>query len=61
MIHFFLCGRGQDREVIRKYVEHLHAGRPLCNDPNAMKKLVRCGEILDEVGIEKQEARDSSS
>ena len=37
------------REVIRKYVEHLHVDRPLYNDHNAMMKLVKSGEILDEV------------
>jgi histidine ammonia-lyase len=47
----FLPGRGTNRarEVIRKYVEHLHVDRPLYNDHNAMKKLVRSGEILEEV------------
>lgn len=47
----FLPGRGtaRAREVIRKYVEHLHVDRPLYNDHNAMKKLVQSGEILDEV------------
>lgn len=37
------------REVIRKYVDHLEVDRPLYNDHNAMKKLVKSGEILDEV------------
>ncbi len=37
------------REVIRKYVEHLNVDRPLYNDHNAMKKLVKSGEILSEV------------
>jgi histidine ammonia-lyase len=47
----FLPGRGTNRarEVIRKYVEHLHVDRPLYNDHNAMKRLVKSGEILDEV------------
>lgn len=47
----FLPGRGtaKAREVIRKYVEHLHVDRPLYNDHNAMKKLVKSGEILEEV------------
>jgi histidine ammonia-lyase len=47
----FLPGRGTNkaREVIRKYVEHLEVDRPLYNDHNAMKKLVKSGEILDEV------------
>jgi len=35
--------------VIRKYVKHLHVDRPLYNDHNAMKKLVKSGEILNEV------------
>ena len=49
----FLAGHGtqQAREVIRKYVEHLHVDRPLYNDHNAMKKLVKSGEILE--GVEK--------
>ncbi|GJQ35350.1 MAG: hypothetical protein JETCAE01_13600 [Anaerolineaceae bacterium] len=42
-------GTNKAREVIRKYVEHLHVDRPLYNDHNAMKELVRRGEILDEV------------
>jgi histidine ammonia-lyase len=42
-------GTGKAREVIRKYVEHLHVDRPLYNDHNAMKKLVKSGEILSEV------------
>src|SRR5512141_1062479 len=37
------------REVIRKHVEHLHVDRPLYNDHNTMKKLVKSGEILEEV------------
>jgi histidine ammonia-lyase len=47
----FLPGRGtaKAREVIRKYVEHLHVDRPLYNDHNAMKSLVKRGEILEEV------------
>ena len=42
-------GSQKAREVIRKYVEHLHVDRPLYNDHNAMKKLVKSGEIVDEV------------
>lgn len=42
-------GTGKARDVIRKYVEHLHVDRPLYNDHNAMKKLVKSGEILSEV------------
>ncbi|HRQ33632.1 MAG TPA: aromatic amino acid lyase, partial [Anaerolineales bacterium] len=47
----FLPGHGtkRAREVIRKYVEHLEVDRPLYNDHNAMKKLVKSGEILEEV------------
>lgn len=47
----FHPGKGTQcaREVIRKYVEHLHVDRPLYNDHNAMKKLVKSGEILSEV------------
>jgi histidine ammonia-lyase len=39
------------REVIRKYVEHLEVDRPLYNDHNAMKELVRSGEILEAVEL----------
>ena len=47
----FTPGKGSQkaREVIRKYVEHLHVDRPLYNDHNAMMKLVKSGEILVEV------------
>ncbi|MCC6299969.1 MAG: aromatic amino acid lyase [Anaerolineales bacterium] len=47
----FLPGRGTNRarEVIRQYVEHLEVDRPLYNDHNAMKELVKRGEILEEV------------
>ncbi|HMD80351.1 MAG TPA: aromatic amino acid lyase, partial [Anaerolineales bacterium] len=47
----FAPGKGTNRarEVIRKYVEHLHVDRPLYNDHNAMKRLVQSGEILEEV------------
>src|SRR5215510_571044 len=47
----FTPGKGSQkaREVIRKYVEHLDVDRPLYNDHNAMKKLVKSGEILSEV------------
>jgi histidine ammonia-lyase len=37
------------REVVRKYVKHLDVDRPLYNDHNTMKKLVKSGEILEEV------------
>jgi histidine ammonia-lyase len=42
-------GTSKAREVIRKYVEHLHVDRPLYNDHNTMKELVKRGEILEEV------------
>ncbi|HET9591172.1 MAG TPA: aromatic amino acid ammonia-lyase [Anaerolineales bacterium] len=42
-------GTNRAREVIRKYVEHLHVDRPLYDDHNKMKELVKCGEILEEV------------
>jgi len=47
----FTPGKGslKAREVIRKYVDHLEVDRPLYNDHNAMKKLVKSGEILEEV------------
>jgi histidine ammonia-lyase len=35
--------------VIRKHVAHLEVDRPLYSDHNAMKKLVKSGEILSEV------------
>lgn len=37
------------KEVIRKYVEFLDIDRPLYNDHNTMKKLVKSCEILEEV------------
>jgi len=37
------------REVIRKHVEHLRVDRPLYDDHNKMKELVKRGEILEEV------------
>jgi histidine ammonia-lyase len=47
----FHPGKGTQcaREVIRKHVEHLEVDRPLYNDHNAMKKLVKSCEILSEV------------
>ncbi|MEP7137153.1 MAG: aromatic amino acid ammonia-lyase [Chloroflexota bacterium] len=47
----FTPGKGslKAREVIRKYVDHLEVDRPLYSDHNAMKKLVKSGEILVEV------------
>jgi histidine ammonia-lyase len=37
------------RQVIRRYVDHLEADRPLFPDHNRMKELVKSCEILDEV------------
>ncbi len=47
----FQPGRGVSaaRGVIRKYVPHLDEDRPLYNDHNAMKTLVKSCEILEEV------------
>ncbi len=47
----FTPGKGsiKAREVIRKHVAHLDVDRPLFNDHNAMKALVKAGEILEEV------------
>ena len=47
----FTPGKGslKAREVIRRHVEHLHVDRPLYNDHNKMKELVKSGEILAEV------------
>ncbi|MEW5984630.1 MAG: aromatic amino acid ammonia-lyase [Acidobacteriota bacterium] len=47
----FTSGRGTQkaREVIRRHVTHLDVDRPLYNDHNAMKALVKSGEILAEV------------
>ncbi len=42
-------GTGAARRVIREHVEHLHVDRPLYNDHNAMKALVKSGQILEEV------------
>ncbi|MBN2787223.1 MAG: aromatic amino acid lyase [Paludibacteraceae bacterium] len=42
-------GSKKAHEVIRKYVDFLEIDRPLYNDHNAMKELVKQGEILDEV------------
>ncbi len=49
----FLPGKGTQRarEVIRRHVEHLHVDRPLYPDHNAMKALVKSGEILAEVEL----------
>ncbi|MFZ1043529.1 MAG: aromatic amino acid ammonia-lyase [Anaerolineales bacterium] len=47
----FTPGKGtlKAHEVIRKHVDHLEVDRPLYNDHNQMKALVKSGEILDEV------------
>jgi len=47
----FQPGKGTQcaREVIRKHVDHLEVDRPLYNDHNKMKALVKSGEILGEV------------
>ncbi len=47
----FTPGHGTQsaREVIRRHVEHLNVDRPLYNDHNKMKALVKSGEILVEV------------
>lgn len=47
----FIAGKGTQkaREVIRRHVEHLDVDRPLYPDHNAMKALVRSGEILEAV------------
>ena len=42
-------GTSKAREVVRRHVAHLEVDRPLFNDHNAMQRLVRSGEILDEV------------
>ena len=35
--------------MIRKHVDHLEVDRPLYNDHNKMKALVKSGEVLVEV------------
>jgi histidine ammonia-lyase len=47
----FTPGQGTQKalEVIRRHVKHLGVDRPLYPDHNAMKELVKSGEILDEV------------
>ena len=42
-------GVAKAKEVIREYVEHLDVDRPLYNDHNRMKVLVKSCEILEEV------------
>ena len=43
------AGTQKAREVVRRHVAHLNVDRPLYNDHNAMKALVRSCEILDGV------------
>ncbi len=47
----FTPGKGTQkaRQVIRSHVKHLEVDRPLFDDHNAMKALVKTGEILEEV------------
>jgi histidine ammonia-lyase len=47
----FQPGRGTQaaRQTIRKHVQHLEVDRPLYPDHNAMKALVKSGEILEDV------------
>jgi histidine ammonia-lyase len=47
----FTPGKGTQaaRETIRRHVAHLEVDRPLYNDHNTMKALVKSGEILEEV------------
>jgi histidine ammonia-lyase len=47
----FAFGRGTEtaRGVVRRHVAHLDVDRPLHIDHNAMKALVRSGQVLDEV------------
>ena len=42
-------GTQKARKVILKHAEYLYVDRPLDNDHNTMKKLVKSGEILEEV------------
>jgi histidine ammonia-lyase len=50
----FMPGKGTQkaREIIRKHVAHLEVDRPLYSDHNAMKALVKSGEILEAVEAE---------
>jgi histidine ammonia-lyase len=45
----FGAGVTKAKEIIRRYVDFLEIDRPLYNDHNAMKALVKSGEILMEV------------
>jgi histidine ammonia-lyase len=42
-------GTAAARAAVRRHVAHLDADRPLFNDHNTMKALVRSGEILETV------------
>jgi len=42
-------GTGVARDAIRRHVKHLDVDRALYPDHNAMKALVKSGEILEEV------------
>ncbi len=47
----FTPGKGTQKahDVIRRHVDHLEVDRPLYNDHNKMKTLVKSGEILEDV------------
>lgn len=45
----FGAGTTKAKEIVRKYVDFLDIDRPLYDDHNAMKKLVKSCEILEEV------------
>ncbi len=45
----FGVGTSKAKEVVRKHVEFLDIDRPLYADHTEMKKLVKSGEILDDV------------
>jgi histidine ammonia-lyase len=45
----FGAGVSKAKEVIRRHVDFLEIDRPLYNDHNTMKALVKSCEILDEV------------
>jgi histidine ammonia-lyase len=49
--HKFTPNQGslKARDVIRRHVDHLEVDRPLYNDHNKMKTLVKSAEILVEV------------
>jgi histidine ammonia-lyase len=45
-------GTAKARDVIRGHVKHLSVDRPLFPDHNAMKELVKSGQILEAVELE---------